>query len=198
MITGNQLTRPGGADPIGVTAEPSKRGLTRDQLYELVWSQPVRTVAERFGMSDRGLAKLCERHAIPVPGRGYWRLKETGHRVRRLPLPKLHPNHQKLAAVRLPEPQAIVHPGQGRNRHPIHRASLPSYDSRQTLDCTSPPLTSAGPRASRAGPARRSVCGFVEPRPGSARRSAPRRRRPKRSPGSPRLPARVHTPAPAT
>jgi hypothetical protein len=90
--------------------EQDQRGLTRDQLYELVWSEPVRKVAQRFGLSDRGLAKLCERHAIPVPGRGYWRLKETGHRVRRLPLPELHPNHQQLAAVRLPEPQAILQP----------------------------------------------------------------------------------------
>lgn len=86
------------------------RGLTRKELYDLVWSEPVQTVAERFGMSDRGLAKLCERHAIPVPGRGYWRRKETGHPVRHLPLPKLHPTHQELATVQLPEAQVVVRP----------------------------------------------------------------------------------------
>lgn len=95
--------------PSGPRVE-DRRGLTRKELYELVWSEPVQAVAERFGMSDRGLAKLCERHAIPTPGRGYWRQKETGHPARRLPLPKLHPTHQGLATVRLPEPQVIVHP----------------------------------------------------------------------------------------
>ena len=59
-------------------------------------------------MSDRGLAKLCERHAIPTPGRGYWRQKETGNPARRLPLPKLHPTHQRLDTIQLPEPQVIV------------------------------------------------------------------------------------------
>lgn len=87
-----------------------RRGLTRKELYELVWSEPVQALAERFGMSDRGLSKLCERHAIPTPGRGYWRQKETGHPARRLPLPKLHPTHQGLATVQLPEPPVIVQP----------------------------------------------------------------------------------------
>ena len=75
----------------------------------------MRTLAGEFGLSDRGLAKLCARHAIPVPGLGYWRRKETGKRVRQIPLAQLHPNHQHLAAVRLPEPpvrepQVIVTP----------------------------------------------------------------------------------------
>ena len=42
---------------------------TREELYEDVWSQPMLTLARRYGMSDRGLAKLCSRHRIPVPGR---------------------------------------------------------------------------------------------------------------------------------
>lgn len=30
------------------------------------------TLAIEFGISDRGLAKVCGRHRIPVPPRGYW------------------------------------------------------------------------------------------------------------------------------
>lgn len=30
------------------------------------------TLAQEFGISDRGLAKVCSRHRIPVPPRGYW------------------------------------------------------------------------------------------------------------------------------
>jgi hypothetical protein len=61
--------------------------LTRKELYEEVWATPMVKVAERYGLSDRGLAKLCERHKIPVPGRGYWRKSETGQPVKRRRLP---------------------------------------------------------------------------------------------------------------
>ncbi|MBK6781760.1 MAG: hypothetical protein IPG75_19805 [Gemmatimonadetes bacterium] len=61
---------------------------TREQLYELIWEEPTRTVAARLGISDVGLAKVCRKYHIPRPWRGYWREKETGKRVRQ---PKLLP-----------------------------------------------------------------------------------------------------------
>jgi hypothetical protein len=62
--------------------------LTRQQLYEMIWKEPTRTVAARLGISDVALAKICRKYHIPRPWRGYWREKETGHRPR---LPKLLP-----------------------------------------------------------------------------------------------------------
>ena len=53
--------------------------LTREQLYDFVWNEPVRTVAARYGLSDRGLAKICVRLHVPLPGRGYWAQKAVGH-----------------------------------------------------------------------------------------------------------------------
>ena len=44
-----------------------KRQFSRQQLYELVWSQPMRTVAARMGISDIALAKMCRKANIPVP-----------------------------------------------------------------------------------------------------------------------------------
>ena len=46
--------------------------ISRTDLYERVWTTPLRTLAKEFGLSDVGLAKLCRRHGIPLPGRGYW------------------------------------------------------------------------------------------------------------------------------
>jgi hypothetical protein len=46
--------------------------LTREELYEKVWTTPMQKLAVEFGLSDRGLAKLCGRHQVPVPPRGYW------------------------------------------------------------------------------------------------------------------------------
>lgn len=45
--------------------------LTRRELYDLVWSTPMMTLAPRFRLSGNGLAKLCARHRIPVSDRGY-------------------------------------------------------------------------------------------------------------------------------
>lgn len=63
--------------------------LTREQLYEEVWSEPMATLAPKYGISDVGLAKICRKLKVPVPGRGYWRQKEVGQKVRRPVLPKL-------------------------------------------------------------------------------------------------------------
>jgi len=65
----------------------SSGAIGRKQLYEKVWSEPVQAVAARYGISDVGLAKLCRRHGIPLPGRGYWQQIRAGQKVRRPPLP---------------------------------------------------------------------------------------------------------------
>jgi hypothetical protein len=65
--------------------------LTRDELYALVWSEPTSKVADRDGISDRGLGKLCARHDIPVPPRGWWARKAAWKRVKQDPLPPLAP-----------------------------------------------------------------------------------------------------------
>lgn len=66
------------------------RALTRHDLYEAVWTEPISRLAPRCDITDVGLAKLCRRLSIPVPGRGYWRKLETGARVPRRPaLPRL-------------------------------------------------------------------------------------------------------------
>jgi hypothetical protein len=35
--------------------------LTREELFELIWSSPVSKVASTLGLSDVGLAKRCKR-----------------------------------------------------------------------------------------------------------------------------------------
>ncbi len=60
--------------------------LSRRELYDRVWKTPVDKLAKELGMSGRGLAKVCERHGIPVPPRGYWARKGAGQRVKRPPL----------------------------------------------------------------------------------------------------------------
>jgi len=56
---------------------------TRQQLYDLVWESPIRTLAQNLQISDVGLARICRRLAIPLPGRGYWNKLAAGQTPRR-------------------------------------------------------------------------------------------------------------------
>ncbi len=58
----------------------------RTKLYNEVWSEPVTTVAERYGISDNGLRKRCIKLQIPLPPIGYWAKLKAGAKV---PKPKL-------------------------------------------------------------------------------------------------------------
>ena len=61
--------------------------LNREDLYAQVWSTPMRRLAEKYGISDVGLAKICKKHHIPRPPVGYWAKKEFGKAVEQPPLP---------------------------------------------------------------------------------------------------------------
>ena len=64
---------------------------TRQELYDLVWTRPVRKLAEEFGLSDVGLAKACKKANIPRPPRGYWAKLTAGKSVTRRELPARGP-----------------------------------------------------------------------------------------------------------
>jgi hypothetical protein len=66
---------------------PLPPALTRQQVYDLIWSEPVRKLASRFGVSDVAVAKLCRNHDIPLPPRGYWAKLAAGKKVTRTALP---------------------------------------------------------------------------------------------------------------
>jgi hypothetical protein len=61
--------------------------LTREELYELAWTEPMQKLARRLDISDVGLSKVCRRANIPVPERGYWAKLQAGKDTRRPPLP---------------------------------------------------------------------------------------------------------------
>ena len=68
----------------------------RETLYEEVWSTPVTKVAEKYGVSDVMIHKVCKALDVPVPPRGYWAKKEAGEPVEKPPLPDTTGNTTKL------------------------------------------------------------------------------------------------------
>jgi len=85
--------------------------LKRETLYKMVWSEPVSKLAQEYGLSDRGLGKICKRLEIPVPGRGYWQMKKKGLEM---PIPPLKTTKKINAAGTY-----------------IHRKSKPQRDGEQ-------------------------------------------------------------------
>ncbi len=65
-----------------------KQTLTRQQLYNLVWAEPIYQLAKKYQISDTGLRKRCLKYNIPVPPVGYWSKVQYGKKVRKIPLPK--------------------------------------------------------------------------------------------------------------
>ena len=68
-------------------SEPIK--LTRQELYDLVWSEPVTKIGEKFGVSDVAIAKICKKMDIPRPPTGYWARKHHGYQTEKATLPDL-------------------------------------------------------------------------------------------------------------
>lgn len=64
----------------------SQVSLSRAQLYELVWAEPLNKVAERLGTSGPRLSQICDAHAIARPEQGHWLRLEMGKPVNVRPL----------------------------------------------------------------------------------------------------------------
>jgi ankyrin repeat protein len=57
----------------------------REKLYDNVWSQPMRILAQHCGVSDVYLARVCRLLRVPLPGRGYWAKKAAGKATKKRP-----------------------------------------------------------------------------------------------------------------
>jgi len=55
--------------------------LTRKELYDLVWAEPLSRLAKKYKISDNGLRKICKRMNIPIPAMGHWQKIQYGKRV---------------------------------------------------------------------------------------------------------------------
>jgi AcrR family transcriptional regulator len=96
--------------------------LTRAELHARLWREPLSRVARDLGLSATGLAKICDRVAIPYPTRGHWAKAHAGRAPATPPLP--------------PAPDGVeeglrIAPGQPVARRP--RARLPEEDRRAHL-----------------------------------------------------------------
>jgi hypothetical protein len=115
-----------------------KAPVTRIELHTRVWQTPLSRLAPELGLSDYALRKLCQRHDIPVPARGYWARLAAGQRVKPSKLPR--PDDDSPLA--LPSPREARRRVEGLRKAAITKvavreakadAEVPSVEIRPTL-----------------------------------------------------------------
>jgi hypothetical protein len=65
--------------------------MTRQELYDLVWSMPLARAAATLGMAHLTLKKVCQESLVPLPPHGYWRKSRQNRERDRIPLPAAGP-----------------------------------------------------------------------------------------------------------
>lgn len=65
--------------------------VSRERLYQEVWSEPMTTVAQKYKVSSSFLARVCTWLNVPRPERGYWAKLAVGKVTKRPPLPDAAP-----------------------------------------------------------------------------------------------------------
>ncbi len=77
------------------------RKLTRQELYDLVWSKPMTTLAKEFNLSDNGLRKICKKNDIPLPNAGHWAKVQSGYKTTKIQLSTQKSSAEKLIEINI-------------------------------------------------------------------------------------------------
>lgn len=80
-------------------ASQSTVAFTREQLYQRVWSKPLRVVAKEVGVSGNALAKICSRLLVPYPARGHWAKISGGKAPNPPPLPAAPESNMRRVTI---------------------------------------------------------------------------------------------------
>lgn len=68
--------------------------ISRETLYQLVWSEPMLKVAAHFGVSSSYMARVCTALNVPRPAAGYWGKAAVGRAPATPVLPQARPGDQ--------------------------------------------------------------------------------------------------------
>lgn len=129
----------------------SGKELTREELYEKVWSAPTVQVAAELGISDVALAKRCKKLNVPKPSLGYWAKVAAGQKPEKVSLPPTAAEAFVQAAEK-PLPKTLYLPETTKHLHPMAAELLRmlssaklNYDKRVWAGDSFSPLAKVGP-----------------------------------------------------
>lgn len=114
------------------SASANRLPVSREQLYQEVWAEPMTTVALKYKVSSSFLARVCTALNVPRPARGYWAMLAAGKKMTRPPLPVAQPGNELewsrdgyARRVPLPQPK----PPEKNSTKRIRRKNLPESHS---------------------------------------------------------------------
>ena len=116
--------------------------LSREDLYALVWSEPMLKVAARFDVSSSYMARVCTRMNVPRPERGYWAKLAVGKVQKQVQLPEALPGNELIwsrdgsgeqVSRPLPKPPVRMKrirpiPSLLTNQHPLINGAKPLFE----------------------------------------------------------------------
>ena len=118
--------------------------LKRQELYELVWSTPLTTLAKSYNLSDNGLRKICKKMNIPTPYSGYWAILQHGKKAKATPLPApdsktileytVDPEKEKTPLKILADLPKIKVNEDLKNPHPLIKIALQYIKNNKSVD----------------------------------------------------------------
>jgi len=94
------------------------KDLSRQELYDLIWANPVAKVAADFGVAEATVKNHANNQRVPRPTRRYWRAIAVGGNPRKKPLP---PSDQQTfeSVAKKPIPKSLPLPEPGSPLHPL-------------------------------------------------------------------------------
>ena len=94
------------------------KDLSRQELYDLIWSTPIDKVAADFGVAEATVKNHSNNRNIPRPTPRYWRAIAAGGNPRKKPLP---PSAKETFEVQAQKPllKSLVPPAAGAPLHPL-------------------------------------------------------------------------------
>ncbi|MBS1161075.1 MAG: hypothetical protein H6R15_3494 [Proteobacteria bacterium] len=114
--------------------------LSREELYERIWSSPMTQVAAELGISDVALAKRCKKLNVPKPPVGYWAKVAAGQTPIKQALPA-EPKPIEYEPLDAPVVGTLQVPASLFQLHPMAmelmtllRAAVPDTDQRLKVE----------------------------------------------------------------
>lgn len=157
--------------------------LTRRAMYDLVWSRPMTKVAEDLGISDVGLKKICDKHRVPTPPRGYWAKRDAGKPTKQIQFHStsdpqhehivIHGSRNNLA----PEIRKVLEQERERRNTkpkpapPAEAPTVPPQDEHPAISATAKAMRKAKPGADEVIAASGHGCCGIEVGTGSLERT---------------------------
>ncbi|MEY9344172.1 hypothetical protein ABIF16_000020 [Bradyrhizobium elkanii] len=132
--------------------------LTRRTMYDLVWSRPMTKVAEDLGISDVALKKICDKHRVPTPPRGYWAKRVAGKPTKQIPFHNTaDPQHEHIvihgsSTSLAPEVREALNQERNRRRVKLNTVLLPTPEPTTLVQEVHPAIAATARTLRKAKP----------------------------------------------